>query len=172
MPTPTPIAAAAATAMAARTNRALPDPLAEAPDGYRHLLERLLGGARVRSERINLVDAAAAVWSRPGFDTLMSSPTLTFEPFDYQLQTVATVLGRMRGRAILADEVGLGKTIEAALVLSELRLRGLARRVLVITPAGLVDQWREELERKFCLPTIVPRRGEWESSEVFRHECG
>ncbi len=77
-----------------------------APDGFAHLLERLLGGARVRSERIDLVDAAAAVWSRPGFDTLMSGPTLTFQPFDYQLQTVSTVLGRMRGRAILADEVG------------------------------------------------------------------
>jgi len=136
-----------------------------APDGYRHLLERLLAGAQIRSDRINLVDAAAAVWSRPGFDTLMSEATLTFEPFDYQLQTVATVLGRMRGRAILADEVGLGKTIEAALVLSELRLRSLARRVLVITPAGLVDQWREELERKFGLPTTVPQRGVWESSD-------
>lgn len=134
-------------------------------DGYRHLLERLIGGAKVRADRINLVDAAAVVWSRPGFDTLMSGPALTFEPFDYQLQTVSTVLGRMRGRAILADEVGLGKTIEAALVLSELRLRGLARRVLVITPAGLVDQWREELERKFGLPTTLPRRGEWEASD-------
>jgi SNF2 family DNA or RNA helicase len=135
------------------------------PQGYVHLLRRLFDGARIRSERISLVEAAAAVWSRPGFDTLMSGPTLAFEPFDYQLQTVSTVLGRMRGRAILADEVGLGKTIEAALVLSELRLRGLARRVLVITPAGLVDQWREELERKFGLPTTVPRRGEWESSD-------
>jgi len=165
--TPTPLTNAAATvgSMVTRTKPAHPDPVRSAPDGYRHLLERLLGGARVRSERINLVDAAAAVWSRPGFDTLMSSPTLTFEPFDYQLQTVSTVLGRMRGRAILADEVGLGKTIEAALVLSELRLRGLARRVLVVTPAGLVDQWREELERKFGLPTTVPRRGEWESSD-------
>ncbi len=140
------------------------DPL-RAPDGFGHLLERLLGGARVRSERIDLVDAAAAVWSRPGFDTLMSGPTLTFQPFDYQLQTVSTVLGRMRGRAILADEVGLGKTIEAALVLSELRMRGLARRVLVVTPAGLVDQWREELERKFGLPTVVPRRGEWNTTD-------
>src|SRR6478735_1745131 len=135
------------------------------PDGFGHLLERLLDGARIRSERIDLVDAAATVWSRPGFDTLMSGPTLTFQPFDYQLQTVSTVLGRMRGRAILADEVGLGKTIEAALVLSELRMRGLARRVLVVTPAGLVDQWREELERKFGLPTTVPRRGTWDTTD-------
>jgi SNF2 family DNA or RNA helicase len=53
-------------------------------------------------------------------------PHLAFTPFDYQLQTVRTVLRRMRGRAILADEVGLGKTIEAGLILFELWLRGLA----------------------------------------------
>src|SRR5205823_7187836 len=80
---------------------------------------------------------------------------LAFEPFDYQRETAATVLRRMRGRAILADEVGLGKTIEAGLILSELRLRGLADRTLVITPAGLVEQWRDELERKFGLPTAI-----------------
>ena len=60
----------------------------------------------------------------------------------------------MRGRAILADEVGLGKTIEAGLILAELRLRGLADRALVIAPAGLVAQWQEELERKFAVPTV------------------
>jgi len=64
----------------------------------------------------------------------------------------------MQGRAILADEVGLGKTIEAGIVLSELRLRGLAGRVLVLTPAGLVGQWCEELERKFALPCVVADR--------------
>lgn len=60
-----------------------------------------------------------------------------------------------RARAILADEVGLGKTIEAALILSELRLRGMANRSLIIVPAGLVEQWQEELDRKFALPSIV-----------------
>ena len=92
---------------------------------------------------------------RPGFDTLLSLPQLAFEPFDYQRETASTVLRRMRGRAILADEVGLGKTIEAGLILSELRLRGLAERTLVLTPAGLVEQWRDELERKFSLPTAI-----------------
>jgi SNF2 family DNA or RNA helicase len=141
------------------------DPAAVVPDPYRHLLERLLVGISVTPERVRLVDKAAAVWSRPGFDTLIAGPGLAFEPFDYQLQTVATVLGRMRGRAILADEVGLGKTIEAALVLSELRARGLAQRTLVVTPAGLVEQWREELERKFLLPTVALEGGRWEWSD-------
>ncbi|MFI9566548.1 DEAD/DEAH box helicase [Streptomyces rishiriensis] len=104
-----------------------------------------------------LVDAAVEVWRRPGFDSFLSLPQLSFTPFGYQVQTAQTVLRRMRGRAILADEVGLGKTIEAGLVLSELRMRGLADRTLVLTPAGLVEQWREELERKFGLPTVIAR---------------
>src|SRR5216110_3993220 len=55
----------------------------------------------------------------------------------------------MGGRAILADEVGLGKTIEASIVYKELAVRGLARRVLILTPASLVGQWQGELEEKF-----------------------
>jgi len=122
----------------------------------------LLAGLRVTApvdQRVSLlVDEAVAVWSRPGFDTFLSLPSLRFTPFDYQLQAVRGALRRMRGRAILADEVGLGKTIEAGLILSELRLRGLADRTLVITPAGLVTQWREELERKFGVPTVLAGR--------------
>jgi SNF2 family DNA or RNA helicase len=123
------------------------------------LLNRLGAGGRVDPDWSALVDEAIGVWARPGFDSLVSVPRLRFEPFEYQLQTARTVLRRMRGRAILADEVGLGKTIEAGLVLSELRMRGLASAVLVVTPAGLVDQWREELDRKFALPSVVARAG-------------
>ncbi|MBV8539550.1 MAG: DEAD/DEAH box helicase [Pseudonocardiales bacterium] len=129
---------------------------------YAPLLERLAAAAGVDELRSALVEEAGAVWSRPGFDTVLSESRLAFTPFDYQLATMQTVLRRMRGRAILADEVGLGKTIEAGLVLSELRMRGLADRALVVTPAGLVGQWREELERKFVLPTTVAARGGWE----------
>ncbi len=128
-------------------------PLAAHLAAYAHLVERLSAGEAADDAVSRLVDAAAAIWARPGFDTFVSIGHLRFEPFDYQLQTAETVLRRMRGRAILADEVGLGKTIEAGLVLSELRLRGLARHVLVVCPSGLVHQWREELERKFALTT-------------------
>jgi SNF2 family DNA or RNA helicase len=113
-----------------------------------------------------LVDDAVQIWARPGFDTFLALPRLRFEPFDYQLQAARTVLRRMRGRGILADEVGLGKTIEAGLVLSELRMRGLADRVLVVVPAGLVDQWRDELERKFGLPTTIARSGSTPAHET------
>jgi SNF2 family DNA or RNA helicase len=122
---------------------------------YAPLLPRLQRGLAVRPELSALVDDAVTVWSRPGFDTFLSLPGLRFQPFDYQVQAARVALRRMRGRAILADEVGLGKTIEAGLVLAELRLRGLADRTLVITPAGLVTQWREELERKFAVPTVI-----------------
>jgi SNF2 family DNA or RNA helicase len=122
---------------------------------YRPLLARLRNGARPQPNWSAIVDDAVKVWARPGFDTFLALPRLRFEPFDYQLQTARTVLRRMRGRGILADEVGLGKTIEAGLVLSELRMRGLADRALVIVPAGLVEQWRDELERKFGLPTTI-----------------
>ena len=138
---------------------------AQVPDGYASLVEQLLRAPGVDPDRSALVDEAGAVWSRPGFDTILSQSRLNFSPFDYQLATMQTVLRRMRGRAILADEVGLGKTIEAGLVLSELRMRGLADRALVITPAGLVDQWREELERKFGLPTTIAARGGWEDGD-------
>ncbi len=125
---------------------------------YEALRRRLAPGSTVTEERSSLVDRALAVWARPSFETFMCMPRLRFEPFPYQLEAAARVLRHMQGRAILADEVGLGKTIEAGIVLSELRLRGLASRVLVLAPAGLVGQWCEELERKFALPCIVADR--------------
>ncbi|MGH2985329.1 MAG: DEAD/DEAH box helicase [Solirubrobacterales bacterium] len=130
-------------------------------DAYGPLVDRLKLGAAVDEERSALVDEALAVWARPGFETLICLPRLRFEPFEYQLEAAGRVLRHMQGRAILADEVGLGKTIEAGLVLSELRLRGLADRVLALVPAGLVGQWREELERKFALPSVLAGAGAW-----------
>jgi SNF2 family DNA or RNA helicase len=127
-------------------------------DLYTPLLERLQAAAPVLDQRSALVDRALEVWARPGFETFICQSRLRFEPFPYQFEAAARVLRHMQGRAILADEVGLGKTIEAGIVLSELRLRGLANRVLVLTPAGLVGQWCEELERKFALPCVIADR--------------
>lgn len=131
---------------------------------YTALLARLSAAGPVDEAVSALVDEAATLWSRPGFDTLASIPRLRFTPFPHQLQAAQSALRRMRGRAILADEVGLGKTIEAGLVLSELRLRGLADRALVVVPTGLVEQWQEELDRKFGLPSTVAAAGSWLSS--------
>jgi SNF2 family DNA or RNA helicase len=139
------------------------DDLSPVPAPYLSLLGALQQGAPVDGERTRLVEAAVQVWSKPGFDTFLSQSRLGFEPFDYQWQTAETVLRRMRGRAVLADEVGLGKTIEAGLVLSELRMRNLADRVLVVVPPGLAQQWREELERKFALPTTMVGQAGWDA---------
>jgi SNF2 family DNA or RNA helicase len=86
----------------------------------------------------------------PGFDRLITLDCNTIKELPHQIDVALRVLRRpMLGRAILADEVGLGKTIEAGIVLKELAVRGLARRVLILTPASLVEQWQAELETKF-----------------------
>ena len=88
-----------------------------------------------------------------GFDELICLNHLKgVETFWYQTETVRKVLKQFRGRVLLADEVGLGKTVEAGMVLKEYVLRGMVERVLVLTPASLVGQWREELETKFDIP--------------------
>lgn len=67
----------------------------------------------------------------------------------HQVGVVQRVLSGRRPRFVLADEVGLGKTIEAGMIFSALRLAGLARRVLVVAPAHLTVQWLVELFHKF-----------------------
>ena len=92
----------------------------------------------------------------PGFDTLLSLNVVrNIETFEYQIKTVKHVLQHMRGRALLADEVGLGKTIEAGLIMMEYIIRGLVRKVLILTPPSLMEQWREEMHSKFNLDFIT-----------------
>ncbi|MBB2911279.1 superfamily II DNA or RNA helicase [Streptosporangium becharense] len=75
---------------------------------------------------------------------------------DYQLEPVARALDAPRVNLLLADDVGLGKTIEAGLVAQELLLRHRARRVMIVCPAGLTLKWRDEMAEKFGLDfTIV-----------------
>lgn len=71
------------------------------------------------------------------------------QPHAYQLRVVRQVLREKMPAAILADEVGLGKTIEAGLVLKELILRDVARTVLIVAPKALLPQWQEELRERF-----------------------
>jgi len=83
-----------------------------------------------------------------GFEELLVLGAIRFQPFEYQIRAARTALRRFRGRGLLADEVGLGKTIEAGLVLKEYLLRQMVSRVLILTPPGLVEQWQEELAVK------------------------
>jgi SNF2 family DNA or RNA helicase len=106
----------------------------------------LLYRLQLQAERLALV---------AGFDELVCLDTLNFTPFEYQIKAAQTTLRRFRGRGLLCDEVGLGKTIEAGLVIQEYLLRQMASRVLIITPPALVEQWREELSSKFGLTDFV-----------------
>jgi len=94
-----------------------------------------------------------------GFDELLCLDGLTgVEHLPHQIETVRKVMRRFRGRVLLADEVGLGKTIEACLLLREYLLRRLIKRVLILVPNPLVSQWHEELSSKFHLDfRIAPR---------------
>lgn len=88
-------------------------------------------------------------------------------PYPHQIRTVERVLKEMRGQAILADEVGLGKTIEAAMVLKEYMLRGLVKKALILTPASLCWQWYQELYEKFNItPGIQRSKWDWEQADV------
>jgi superfamily II DNA or RNA helicase len=70
-------------------------------------------------------------------------------PLPHQLHVLNRALSNNNVRYILADEVGLGKTIEAGLIIKELKTRGLIKRILVVCPTGLVTQWSREMQDKF-----------------------
>ncbi len=70
-------------------------------------------------------------------------------PLPHQLRALQKALGGNQVRYLLADEVGLGKTIEAGLILRELKLRGQVKRILVVTPKGIAPQWVAEMRTRF-----------------------
>lgn len=82
-------------------------------------------------------------------DLLLAPIQSRVVPLPHQLYALNRAMSRDRIRYLLADEVGLGKTIEAGLILRELKLRGMVRRVLVVTPKGLVRQWQAEMRLHF-----------------------
>src|SRR3989441_12260574 len=101
------------------------------------------------AHRISLVD---------GFDRLLAWPVLQgVTRYDHQERTALRVLREMRGRAILADEVGLGKTIEAGLGLKKYTVRGLVHPALVPTPPAVTDHGREGKEKEVSPPFAVLR---------------
>ena len=92
---------------------------------------------------------------RTSYDQLICLPTLNdVASLWHQEETARKVMKTFRGRAILADEVGLGKTIEAGLIIKEYMLRGLVRTALVLAPSSLVRQWKEELTVKFGISFV------------------
>ncbi|MCL4219719.1 MAG: DEAD/DEAH box helicase, partial [Candidatus Hydrogenedentes bacterium] len=100
--------------------------------------------------RMRIAERMDALRQSPGFDRLICLERLPrLDRMPYQEKAALRVLRGMRGRALLADEVGLGKTIEAGLVLKELLDRGLIESALVLCPQSLMNQWQNELFEKF-----------------------
>ncbi|WP_053364084.1 SNF2-related protein [Bacillus sp. FJAT-27251] len=104
----------------------------------------------------------------PEFDGLQAPkhlPQLT--PLPHQLEVARQVVENMNGKAILADEVGLGKTIEAGLILKEYMIRGLVKKALILVPASLVSQWEAELNTKFFISAVAQRKSYvWEKCDI------
>jgi SNF2 family DNA or RNA helicase len=80
---------------------------------------------------------------------LISLEKIKVRLYPHQIDTAYKVINSLQNKALLADEVGLGKTIEAGIILKELILRGVAENVLILTPAALTLQWQAELQYKF-----------------------
>ena len=88
---------------------------------------------------------------------------------DFQLVPLLKALRMPRVSLLLADDVGLGKTIEAGLILSELMLRRRVRRVLIVCPASLRTQWKQEMREKFSIPFDEVDRA---ATESLRRQLG
>src|SRR5690606_37110529 len=125
-------------------------------------------------EQHRLALASLPYLVRPGVDKLLIEEHCRelwrqagLVPYPYQLATCRKVIRDMRGCAILADEVGLGKTIEAGMILKEYMLRGLVRRALILAPASLTWQWHLELREKFGISAALQRSEyDWERCAV------
>ncbi len=110
----------------------------------------------IRSNRLSMLHGTAP---------LMSLQRSRVIPTEYQLTPVVMGLDMPAVRLLLADDVGLGKTIEAGLITSELMARNRADRILVVTPANLREQWREAFEHFFHIDTKLTSRRNRKSME-------
>jgi superfamily II DNA or RNA helicase len=110
---------------------------------------RPVGDLRTSPQEIAYITAAAKVADALEENTLLAPIESSVIPLPHQILALLKAVSSDRVRLLLADEVGLGKTIEAGLIIKELKLRGLIRRVLVVAPKGLVSQWAAEMRTHF-----------------------
>jgi len=102
---------------------------------------------RMRSSEFSLIK---------GFDRLLCLNQIKeTKKLWYQIETVKKTLKYFRGRVLLCDEVGLGKTIEAGMILKEYLVRGLVKKVLILVPPSLVIQWKDEMASKFNIKFVT-----------------
>lgn len=94
------------------------------------------------------------------FDPLLAMNVSRIDPLPHQIEAVyGYILKLPKIRFLIADDPGAGKTIMAGLVIKELKLRGLAKRILIVVPGHLKDQWRRELKDKFAESFTIVDRG-------------
>lgn len=125
------------------------DPLERAPEPVRErAAQMVLGGARQQEQILCqfLRDAPHLAGARG-----LGAATCALAPWPHQQVVARQLAADYPGRHLLADEVGLGKTIEAGLVLRQLWLSGIVRRGLILAPKSVLRQWQEELYEKFAL---------------------
>lgn len=139
------------------------------------LIEVLSAEAKIRKQHFSPVDRfllrlfkekIKASYTGEG---LQASANFKILPLPHQLLTVKYVLDQPSPRVLIADEVGLGKTIEAALVYEELKTRGMVTRAMIIAPSGLCIQWQEELKQKFNEEFVIYDR---ETVQALKHLYG
>jgi superfamily II DNA/RNA helicase len=114
----------------------------------KRLIPLKAGGSHLL-DRLSYVSAGARIADALERDALVAPLEGTVIPLPHQLLALQRAISGDRIRYLLADEVGLGKTIEAGLILRELKIRGLVRRILIVAPAGLVLQWQSEMKGHF-----------------------
>lgn len=105
--------------------------------------------------RFDLLQTAAKLDLAYRFDRFVSLEGNRIDVAPHQVEAAHEILTSHDHRYLIADEVGLGKTIEAGIVIEELLARGRAERVLVVTPASLQTQWQEEMKEKFDRDYVV-----------------
>ena len=125
--------------------------------------------ALLRAVRWSALSPYLAANGEPAGETVASPFHAAVQVESYQLQPLLQALRMPRVNLLIADDVGLGKTIEAGLILTELLLRRRIRRVLVLTPASLRAQWRDELLDKFALRFEIVDRA---ATERLRRQLG
>ncbi len=131
----------------------------------------LLDSVQPTVEQILHTAAAAKLLDAMEDNLLLAPIQSSVVPLPHQLYALNRAMSRDRIRYLLADEVGLGKTIEAGLILRELKLRGMAKRILVVAPKGLVRQWQAEMRLhfnetlQFVEPSELSAFRQWRSEE-------
>lgn len=140
----------------------------EIEDEILNLLKQTHDAAFGNADWFFLSSLAQKVALVRGFQYLLSLEDLNITLFPHQEEAVLHVLQSMQGSALLADEVGLGKTIIALTILSELRIRELVKSFLIIVPSSLVDQWHEELIEKFNMeiPVVATSKGHFNQDQI------